>query len=70
MLDTTKDWTGEDIKKLCADHGISQTRLAKLLRVRAATVSDWMRGVVKPSGVACVALGYVERELRGRGKKT
>lgn len=33
---------------MCEECKITQTELAQTLGVRIATVSDWVRGVVKP----------------------
>ncbi len=63
MLDQTKDWTGDDVRRLCDQHGIGQVDLARLLRVREATVSDWIRGKAAPSNLASVALTYIEKDL-------
>jgi DNA-binding transcriptional regulator YiaG len=68
MIDLTREWTGPEIRKMCEECGITQTELAHILGVRIATVSDWIRGVVKPPRTACVALTYLEKDLKGELK--
>jgi len=42
--------SGDDIRKLRAREGVSQAVLARHLNVGAKLVSDWERGVKRPSG--------------------
>lgn len=70
MIDLSKDWTAEDVRKLIEERGINQQRLAVILGVRVATVSDWARGVVTPSRLASVALTYLDKDLAGELKIT
>lgn len=42
--------SGEDIQKLRAREGVSQAVLARHLNVGTKLVSDWERGVKRPSG--------------------
>jgi DNA-binding transcriptional regulator YiaG len=70
MIDLSKDWTGDDIKRMLEERGINQQRLAELLGVRVATVSDWVRGTVVPSRLASVALTYLDKDLAGQLKVT
>lgn len=65
MIDLTRQWTGEDIKRLCEARGMRQIALAKMLGVREATISDWARGVVRIPRMACIALSFLELYLAG-----
>jgi putative transcriptional regulator len=44
------DLSGEDIQQLRAREGVSQAVLARHLNVGPKLVSDWERGVKRPSG--------------------
>jgi putative transcriptional regulator len=44
------DLSGEDIQQLRAREGVSQAVLARHLNVGTKLVSDWERGVKRPSG--------------------
>lgn len=66
--DLSKDWTGDDVKRMVEKHGITQQHLAELLGIRIATVSDWARGAATPSRLASVALTYLDLDLGGRIK--
>lgn len=68
MIDLSREWTGADVRRMCQECGITQTRLTNLIGIRIATVSDWVRGVSRPSRTACVALTYLEKDLKGELK--
>jgi putative transcriptional regulator len=49
-LTPVDDLSGEDIQKLREREGVSQAVLARHLNVGTKLVSDWERGVKRPSG--------------------
>jgi putative transcriptional regulator len=49
-LTPVENVSGEDIRSLRAREGVSQAVLARHLNVGAKLVSDWERGVKRPSG--------------------
>lgn len=59
------EWNGAMVFALRRQHDLTQQQLARLLRVRTATVSDWERGMAQPSGAASVALSYLYLDLDG-----
>jgi DNA-binding transcriptional regulator YiaG len=38
------DQTKNEVKRICADLGITQKRLAEIMEVSEASVTDWARG--------------------------
>jgi putative transcriptional regulator len=49
-LTAVPDVTGDEIQQLRAREGVSQAILARHLNVGTKLVSDWERGVKRPSG--------------------
>ena len=59
-LTATRAITGEDIQRLRAREGVSQAILALHLNVATKLVSDWERGVKRPSGPSLKLLMLAE----------
>lgn len=64
--DLSRNWTGDDVKRMVEKHGITQQHLAEVLGIRIATVSDWVRGAATPSRLASVVLTYLDLDLGGK----
>ena len=65
MIDLSKDWTGEEVQKLCDQHGLSQRKLAAMLGLRVMSINNWITGKVEPSRIASIALTYIALDLAG-----
>lgn len=48
--------TYEDVKKLREKFGLTQTAMAEYYKIPVRTVSDWERGLRRPSGWVCELL--------------
>jgi DNA-binding transcriptional regulator YiaG len=65
MLDLSKNWNADDVRRLCEVHELSQHKLAALLDLRVMTINNWITGKVQPSRIASIALTYIAHDLTG-----
>jgi transcriptional regulator with XRE-family HTH domain len=54
--------TAQRLQELRKQQGLSQAQLAKMLGVNQSAVAQWERDLVKPSSMALVAIGNVDRD--------
>ena len=63
-MDTTKQWTAEEIAAMMVEYDLTNQALAKLCGVHWTTVSRWRNGQNRPEGMANKLLSMVEEQLR------
>lgn len=69
MSDNLEEFTPDDIKSLRVSTDFTQQTFADALGVRKATVSDWERGVSKPSRLARQKLTNFKAVFYGQRKE-
>lgn len=65
ILYLSKNWTADNVRNLCEEHGLSQHRLASILDLQVTTINNWITGKVVLSRIAPIALNYIAYDLAG-----
>ena len=63
-----KQWTPEQIESFRKDHKLTRRALGELMGVTVSAVFKWERGLKRPSKMAQILLGRIEKEFEDEGR--